>query len=144
MLTLPWGHNMKCLFWVHSVNCFVQFKKETHWLWKIFLVKFYIKRMMGNYIWTLQSQLNGLNGHRWRKIIMQAGHVVMMVSDVLVPYKCQAISCIYIETRPFSDMVLFIAARARLLIWVCGVCSLTYCNGNFRFTRVSELLIVIL
>ena len=25
-----------------------------------------------------------------------------------------------------------------------GVCSLTYCNGNFRFTRVSELLIVIL
>ena len=23
-----------------------------------------------------------------------------------------------------------------------GVCSLTYCNGNFRFTRVSELLIV--
>ena len=58
-----------------------------------------------------------------------------------------------------------IAARARLLIWVCrrlfpyllwlprvrgfwygfvGVCSLTYCDGNFRFTRVSELLIVIL
>ena len=25
-----------------------------------------------------------------------------------------------------------------------SVCSLTYCNGNFRFTRVSELLIVIL
>ena len=25
-----------------------------------------------------------------------------------------------------------------------GVCSLTYCNGNFRFTRVSQLLIVIL
>ena len=25
-----------------------------------------------------------------------------------------------------------------------SVCSLTYCNGNFRFTRVSELLIIIL
>ena len=48
---------------------------------------------------------------------------------------------------PFDDVIMFSSLLPRVRgfwSWFGGVCSLTYCNGNFRVTMVSEPFNVIL
>ena len=51
--------------------------------------------------------------------------------------------CVFWDTREHAESTQRLLPRVRGFWYgFVGVCSLTYCNGNFRFTRVSELLIV--
>ena len=65
------------------------------------------------------------------------------------PYGITILLTINLEALyPICDAALakgdFIAPGRGFWSWFGGVCSLTYCNGNFRVTMVSEPFNVIL
>ena len=69
-------------------------------------------------------------------------HCVKFRNDSTKKYRQKVFYPVYIKCECLKD---FLLPRVRgFWSWFGGVCSITYCNGNFRFTLVSEPFNVIL